>query len=128
MPKIGENLGKTAGGVLRPQFRSEERWCGQPRRVSRPCCGGVRQLADGVVAIVVFRAVLANDLGALVGVVHGDGKRGQYAGIRAAHKAGELPDETDLELMRKLGLALKKDPFATFFPCAPSPRAPAAPE
>lgn len=44
--------------------------------------------------------------------------------FRAAHEAGELSDETYLELMYKIGLDLKEDPASTHFPYKPPPTAP----
>ena len=61
----------------------------------------------------------------------GEAKRGVWERMsilekqfRAAHEAGELSDETYLELMYKIGLDLKEDPASTHFPYKPPPSAP----
>ena len=61
----------------------------------------------------------------------GEAKRGVWERMsilekqfRAAHEAGELSDETYLELMYKIGLDLKEDPASTHFPYKPPPTAP----
>ena len=57
--------------------------------------GGIGELADGVVAIGVNLAVLADDLGALVGVVKGEGEGGEDAGIGTVDEVRQAEESVE---------------------------------